>query len=492
LEDQEGLSAVNTDELEHALLQAERRVLKIQTKLHRWARDDPHRRFDDLFNLVADPGFLLVAWDRVAGNKGARTAGIDGRTARSIADMQGVEEFLDGLRSSLKDRGFRPVPVRERMIPKAGGKLRRLGIPTVADRVVQASLKLVLEPIFEADFLSCSYGFRPKRRAHDAVAEVRYLASRPRSYEWIVEGDITACFDEISHPALMARVRARIGDNRVLGLVKAFLKAGILGGDRLLRETIAGTPQGGILSPLLANVALSVLDEHIAQARGGPVSGKVERAWRLRRGFPNFRLVRYADDWCLMVKGTKADAERLRDQIAAVLAPMGLRLSAAKTAITHIDEGVDFLGWRIQRRRKRGTDQHYVYSYPAKKAVLAAKRKIKTLCRQVEVNQPLDDLLRRVNAMLRGWCGYFRPGVSSAVFAYLSHYTWQTVWRWLRRKHRRSTWKEIRHRDCGGGWWPASRERTLFDPAMVGTTRYRYRGSIIPSPWPTVEENHAA
>jgi RNA-directed DNA polymerase len=245
LEDQEGLSAVNTDELEHALLQAERRVLKIQTKLHRWARDDPHRRFDDLFNLVADPGFLLVAWDRVAGNKGARTAGIDGRTARSIADMQGVEEFLDELRSSLKDRGFRPVPVRERMIPKAGGKLRRLGIPTVADRVVQASLKLVLEPVFEADFLSCSYGFRPKRRAHDAIAEVRYLASRPRSYEWIVEGDITACFDEISHPALMARVRARIGDNRVLGLVKAFLKAGILGEDRLLRETTAGTPQGG-------------------------------------------------------------------------------------------------------------------------------------------------------------------------------------------------------------------------------------------------------
>jgi RNA-directed DNA polymerase len=492
LEGQEELSAVNTDELEHALFEAERRVLKIQTKLHRWARDDPRRRFDDLFNLVADPGFLLVAWDRVAGNKGARTAGIDGRTARSVEAVQGVEEFLDGLRSSLQDRSFRPVPVRERMIPKAGGKLRRLGIPTVADRVVQASLKLVLEPIFEADFLPCSYGFRPKRRAHDAVAEVRYLASRPRSYEWIVEGDITACFDEISHPALMARVHARIGDNRVLGLVKAFLKAGILGEDRLLRETTAGTPQGGILSPLLANVALSVLDEHIAQARGGPVSGKVERAWRLRHGFPNFRLVRYADDWCLMVKGTKADAERLRDQIAVVLAPMGLRLSAAKTAITHIDEGVDFLGWRIQRRRKRGTDEHYVYSYPAKKAVLAVKRKIKALCRQVEVNQPLDDLLRRVNAMLRGWCGYFRHGVSSAVFAYLRHYTWQTVWRWLRRKYRRSTWKEIRHRHCGGGWWPASRERTLFDPATVGTTRYRYRGSIIPSPWPTVEENHAA
>jgi RNA-directed DNA polymerase len=295
LEGQEDWSPVNTDELEHVLYEAQRRVLKIQTKLHRWARDDPHRRFDDLFNLVADPAFLLVGWDRVSGNKGAATAGVDGRTACSVAALQGVEEFLDELRAGLKDRSFHPLPVRERMIPKAGGKLRRLGIPTIADRVVQASLKLVLEPIFEAEFLPCSYGFRPKRRAHDAVAEVRYLATRPRCYEWIVEGDIKACFDEISHPALMDRVRRRVGDNRVLALVKAFLKAGILTEDRLLEDTTAGTPQGGILSPLLANVALSVLDEYIAQADGGPRIGKVERAKRLRHGLPNYRLVRYAD-----------------------------------------------------------------------------------------------------------------------------------------------------------------------------------------------------
>jgi RNA-directed DNA polymerase len=481
LEDQEGLSAVNTDELEHALLQAERRVLKIQTKLHRWARDDPHRRFDDLFNLVADPGFLLVAWDRVAGNKGARTAGIDGRTARSIADMQGVEEFLDELRSSLKDRGFRPVPVRERMIPKAGGKLRRLGIPTVTDRVVQASLKLVLEPVFEADFLSCSYGFRPKRRAHDAIAEVRYLASRPRSYEWIVEGDITACFDEISHPALMARVRARIGDNRVLGLVKAFLKAGILGEDRLLRETTAGTPQGGILSPLLANVALSVLDEHIAQARGGPVSGKVERAWRLRRGFPNFRLVRYADDWCLMVKGTKADAERLRDQIAAVLAPMGLRLSAAKTAVSHIDEGFEFLGFRIQRRRKRGTTKRVVYTYPSKKALSAIVGRVRALTRRT-AHPSLAALLRQLNPVLQGWCTYFKHGVSKATFGYLDEYAWRRVLRWLRRRYRKTKWNVL-HRRFFQNWRPTEDGVTLFQPQTVTVSRYRWRADNIPTPW---------
>jgi RNA-directed DNA polymerase len=424
--------------------------------------------------------------------KGRARLGWTGQTAVSIQVGLGVEEFLDGLRTTLKDRGFRPLPVRERMIPKTGGKLRRLGIPTVTDRVVQASLKLVLEPIFEADFLPCSYGFRPKRRAHDAVAEVRYLATRPRSYDWVVEGDIKACFDEIDHTALLGRVRRRVGDNRVLALVKAFLKAGILTEDGLLEDSTAGTPQGGILSPLLANVALSVLDEHIAGIPGGPVTGKAERAKRLRHGLPNFRLVRYADDWCLMVKGSRAHAEALREGIAAVLATMGLRLSPDKTLITHIDEGLDFLGWRIQRHRKRGTSQHYVYVYPSKRAVLAVKRKVKTLRRTVEPNQPLDDLLRRLNATLQGWCGYFRAGVSSAVFSYLSHYVWQTVWRWLRRKHRKSTWNQLRRRYCGGGWWPASDERELIDLEKIGTTRYRYRGAVIPSPWPTTEEDTAA
>jgi len=475
---------VNTDELERAVVEAELRVLKIQTKLHRWARDDPHRRFDDLFNLVADPAFLLVAWVRVRGNRGARTAGVDGQTARSIEAGLGVEEFLDELRTSLKDRSFTPLPVRERMIPKAGGKLRRLGIATVRDRVAQASLKLVLEPIFEADFLPCSYGFRPNRRTHDAVAEVRLLTSK--TYEWIVEGDIKACFDEISHPALMDRVRRRVGDNRVLALVKAFLKAGILGEDRVLRSNDTGTSQGSILSPLLSNVALSVLDEHIAQSAGGPRLSAYQRAKRRRHGLPNYRLIRYADDWCLVVSGTKADAEALRGEIAGVLTTMGLRLSPDKTLITHIDDGLDFLGWHIQRHRKRGTkDQRLVYTYPAKKALRAVMAKVKALCRQVGTNQPLDALLARLNPALRGWCAYFWPGVSAATFSYLSDYAWRTVWRWLRRKHPKATWKQIRRRYCRVGSWPASETGPLFNPETVGTTRYRYRGAVIPTPWPT-------
>ena len=206
---------MNTDAPWPTLIEAEARVLGIQRKLHRWATDDPHRRFDDLFNLVADPAFLVVAWDRVRGNRGARSAGVDGVAPRSI--VFGRDGFLHRLREDLKARRFEPLPVRERMIPKPGTtKRRRLGIPTARDRTVQAALKLVLEPIFEADFEPCSYGFRPKRRARDAIAEIVYLASPPRNYEWVLEGDITACFDEIDHTALMGRVRDRIGDKRVL------------------------------------------------------------------------------------------------------------------------------------------------------------------------------------------------------------------------------------------------------------------------------------
>ena len=256
---------MNTDERELALYRAERRVREIQTKLHRWATDDLDQQFHDLFSLVCDPAFLLVAWQRVRGNRGARAAGVDGDTAFVIEQRRGVDAFLTEIRDELKARQFRPLPVRERMIPKANGKQRRLGIATVRDRVVQAALKLVLEPIFEADFLPCSYGFRPNRRAHDAIAEIRTFASPPHRYEWAVEGDIAACFDEISHPALLDRIRQRISDKRVLALIKAFLKAGIFNQETGLRDSPAGAPQGGILSPLLANVALSVLDEHFTR-----------------------------------------------------------------------------------------------------------------------------------------------------------------------------------------------------------------------------------
>jgi RNA-directed DNA polymerase len=469
---------VNTDERELALYRAERRVREIQTKLHRWATDDPDQQFHDLFNLVCDPAFLLVAWQRVRGNRGARAAGVDGDTAFVIEQRRGVDAFLTEIRDELKARQFRPLPVRERMIPKANGKQRRLGIATVRDRVVQAALKLVLEPIFEADFLPCSYGFRPNRRAHDAIAEIRTFASPPHRYEWAVEGDIAACFDEISHPALLDRIRQRISDKRVLALIKAFLKAGIFNQETGLRDSPAGAPQGGILSPLLANVALSVLDEHFT--RRSRDQQALPR--RHQRGLPWVRLIRYADDWILLVRGDRAHAEALREEAAAVLAPMGLRLSTEKTKITHIDEGLDFLGWRIQRHRKRGTAKSFVYTYPSKKAVRAVTGKVRTLSR-LNKNLPLEVLLHTLNPVLRGWCTYFQPGVSSATFRFLRAFAWRRVIGWLRRKHLRMNWKRLRQRYCHGGWWPTDGSVALFDPGRMRTTRYRYRGAAIPTPW---------
>ncbi len=458
--------------------EAQARVLEIQTKLHQWATDGPHRRFDDLYNLVCDPAFLAVAWERVRGNRGSRTAGVDGVAPRSV--VVGGGRFLAGLREDLKARRFQPLPVRQRMIPKASGKLRALGIPTAADRTVQAALKLVLEPIFEADFQPCSYGFRPGRRPHDAIAEIHLLTSR--SYEWVLDADISACFDEIDHPALMDRVRRRVGDRRVLGLVKAFLKAGVLCEDGVTRDNKTGTPQGGILSPLLANIALSVLDDHFAEAW---VSfGKNQaRSYRRRKGLPTYRLVRYADDFVVLVSGTRRHVEILRAEVASVLSTVGLRLSEEKTKIAHIDEGFDFLGFRIQRQTKRGTTKAFVYTWPTKKALAFIKAQVRAITRE-GTNNPLSSLLRQLNAVLRGWTNYFRHGVSAATFGYLRHFAWRRVVCWLRHKHRRANWKQLRRRYLTGvGWWPEQDGVALFDPAAVAVTRYGYRGSSITTPW---------
>ncbi len=461
--------------------EAEARVLGIQTKLHRWATDDPTRRFDDLYNLVCDPAFLAMAWHRVRGNRGARSAGVDGETARSIECGRGVAAFLEDLRADLRARSFEPLPVRERMIPKPGShKRRRLGIPTVRDRVVQAALKLVLEPIFEADFKPCSYGFRPMRRAQDAIAEIHLFASQ--RYEWVLEGDIEACFDAIDHTALRGRVRARVGDKRVLALVKAFLKAGVLSEDQVNRDTHTGTPQGGILSPLLANIALSVLDDHFAEAWEATSATRVDRARRRRQGFATCRLVRYADDFVVLVAGNRQHAEALRDEVAAVLSPMGLRLSGEKTRVVHIDEGFEFLGFRIRRDTKRGSGRRFVYTYPSKAALAAIKAQVRTITRQGR-NYPLSHLLRRLNPVLRGWCAYFRHGVSNATFCYLRHFTWRRVVCWLRSKHPRANWNQLRRRYLLEGWWPTGGDTALFNPAAVAVTRYRYRGASIPTPW---------
>ena len=466
---------MNTDEPWPSLEEAQARVLRIQTKLHQWATDDHDCQFDDLFNLVVDPAFLVVAWERVRANKGGRTAGVDGVAPRSVTNPA---RLLTELRAQLKARTFNPSPVRQVMIPKAGGKTRMFGIATARDRVVQGTLKLVLEPIFEADFKPCSYGFRPRRRAQDAIAEIHLLATN--SYEWVLEGDIKACFDEIAHSPLLGRVRDRIGDKRVLDLVKAFLHAGILSEDGVERDTITGTPQGGILSPLLANIALSVLDEHFAKAWDA-FGDSSARTRRHRKGNATYRIVRYADDFVIMVAGTRARAEELRAEVAGVLAPMGLRLSETKTKVCHIDEGFDFLGFRIQRRRKRGTNKRVVYTYPSKKALLRILDKVRVLTNRGS-HKTLTVLLQRLNPVLRGWCNYFKHGVSAATFSYVGQCAWRRVTQWLRKRHRRLTWTDL-HRRYLPGWCPTEGEMTLFLAGSVAVSRYRYRGAAITSPW---------
>ncbi len=473
-------SPPNGDAPDADLAEARAWVLHLQTKLHQWAKQDPTKRFDDLFNLVCHPATLVVAWDRVKRNKGARTAGVDGQTKYAIEHGRGATAFLADTRAALRARTFRPTLVRQRGIPKANGTRRYLGIPTIRDRVVQMALKLILEPIFEADFQPCSYGFRPNRRAHDAIAEIYHLAQAPSHYEYIVEGDIEACFDRIDHARLLTRIRRRIGDRRVLAVVRAFVKAGVLTEAGTVASRAMGTPQGGILSPLLANIALSVLDEHFARAWrafGSPA----RRAWLHQRGQPTYRLVRYADDFVLMVKGTREQAEALKTQIALLLeTELRLTLSPAKTLVTHIDDGFDFLGFRIQRKA-RGP-KTVVYTFPSPQAFAAVKRAVKALTRRSALGLALAAVLRQLNALLRGWTGYFRHAASKRTFAYLDHYVWWRVARWLWKKHGRLSWKRLKRRALPHGQ-PQEGGIVLMRVWQVPVERYRYRGTRIPTPW---------
>jgi len=461
-------------------------VRKMQIKLHRWASQDKARRFDDVYNLVCDPAFLVLAFERVASNIGARTPGVDRVTVARIRSQVGVEVFLGEIRAQVKARVFVPVPVRRVMIPKASGKVRALGIPTVADRVVQAALKLVLEPIFEADFLPCSYGFRPNRRAQDAIADIQHITTR--GYGWVLEADIQSCFDTIGHTALLERVRARIKDKKVLALVTAFLKAGVMTAAGEYEDTWTGTPQGGILSPLLANIALSALDEHFDRQWRQSMNTWHQRERRRKQGLGCWKLTRYADDFVVCVKGEREHAEALRGEVAEVLAPLGLVLAPDKTRVVGIDDGFDFLGFHIRRMRKRGTrDRYYVYTVPSDKSKATIRDKTRWHTRRSTLREDLGQLLRRVDQSLRGWANYFRYGVSKAVFSQVDYHAWRRIAAWIRRKHGRISWREVRRRFCDQGWRFAHHGVVFQGASSVAVTRYRYRGTRIPTPWAITE-----
>jgi len=472
--------ALNNDIPLLSVEDARARVLNLQRKLHQWTKGDSAKRFDDLFNLVHDRATLLVAWDRVRSNRGSRTAGVDGKTRSHVEHGPGVSRFLSDLKSVLKAGTYRPLPVRERAIPKASGKTRYLGIPTLRDRVVQMALKLILEPIFEVDFYPISYGYRPARRAQDAIAEIAHFINPPSAYEFVIEGDIRACFDNVDHGILMNLIQRRIHDRKVLSLVRAFLRAGVMKETGRFAATVTGTPQGGIISPILANVYLSVLDQHFERAWHD--QARYRTSYYRCRGHARYRMVRYADDFVILVRGTRSQAEAIRDEVAHVLRDeLKMELSAEKTLVTHVDNGFDFLGHHVRRVPWNGS--LVAWTYPSKKSLAGIKHKVKSLTTCATTHFSLPVLLTQLNPVLRGWATYFRYDAAKRTLAYVDHFAWWRIFRWLRKKHPARTWRYLKQRYCGAHWEIQEAGIALFRPSRVKVERYRYRGARILLPW---------
>ena len=373
------------------------KVRELQRTLYRAAKADPGRRFHALHDKLLRRDVLERAWELVRANQGA--AGVDRITLAEV-ERYGVSRVLDELAADLKEGRWRPLPARRVFIPKPGREeLRPLSIPTVRDRVVQAATKIVIEPIFEADFLECSYGFRPRRSTHDALQVL--IDEDWRGRRWVVETDIANCFEAIPHDRLMQAVEERICDRKLLKLLRAMLRAGVME-QGAVRRGVLGTPQGGVVSPLLSNVYLHRLDRQW-QTRGCGV------------------LVRYADDLVVMCR-TKAEAERTLVALGAVLAGLGLELKQAKTRIVHLregGEGLDFLGFH--HRRVRMSAQHYRHisflaRWPSREAMQQARERIRELTDRKRLRQPVEEIVQDLNRFLRGWGGYFRYGHSAHHF----------------------------------------------------------------------------
>jgi RNA-directed DNA polymerase len=393
-------------------------VRDLQRTLYRAAKADPGRRFHALYDKVYRRDVLERAWALVRANRGA--AGIDRQT---IADVEehGVAKLLDELAADLKDGSCRPLAARRVFIPKPGrpAEQRPLSIPAVRDRVVQAALKTVIEPIFEADMLECSFGFRPRRSAHDALQVL--IDEAWDGMRWVAESDVSNCFEAIPHDRLMTAIEERIVDRHVLKLLRALLRAGVMQ-DGALRRGVTGTPQGGVISPVLCNVYLHRLDRQWT-ARGHGV------------------LVRYADDLLAMCR-TRAEAEAALAALRQILAELGLELKEAKTRIVHLKEGgegVDFLGFHHRWVRARGA-RHvcFLARWPSRQGMQHARDQIREMTDRRWLLRPVEETTRKVNAFLRGWARYFRYGNSARHFDAISNYAAGRLALHVAKRHKRT------------------------------------------------------
>lgn len=471
----------------------------MQRKLYQRSREQPERTFDELFNLVHHPAVLQEAWSRLARRKGSRTAGIDGVTRDRIERrVGGVQLFLDELRQALKNETYQPAPVREHLIPKPGkpGKFRALGIPTLCDRVVQMALKLVLEPIFEADFYPCSFGFRPGRCTMDAIIQIaQYLwptkvGTSPTKF--VIEGDIKACFDSIDHHVLMTRIRKRIADKRVLRLIRKFLRAGVMS-EGTLRNSALGTPQGGVISPLLANIYLQAIEEkykrHVQGPYEDPKRSNNARAYDRGRKRPAFAIVRYADDFVILVAGERQQAEEEKRCLAEYLrTQLHVELSDEKTLVTEPKEGFNFLGYNVKMAPARESRKLVPKLTIPREAKARFRAKVRALTRRSTQSLELRDLLMQLNPRITGWRNYYRFAVGAYEdFAALDQFVWFRIYLWLRKKHPSMTSHEIRRRYEVR---PRPTYKTWGHRGVVlrrlvegGTLRYQYRGPKISNGW---------
>jgi RNA-directed DNA polymerase len=376
----------------------------MQRKLSQWATDDPTKRFVDLYSLLCNEDWLRTAHRKVNSNQGRETAGVDEQSMSNF--NRDTEGNLENLRLMLKARTFEPLPVRRVYIPKTNGKKRPLGIPGIRDRIVQEALRMILEPIWEADFSTHSYGFRPNRSTYDAMSYIgkRLAASSGVSYQWVIEGDIASYFDTIPHRRLMKAVKKRIADRDLRDLLWKFLRAGVIYNGEF-SETLTGTPQGGIVSPLLANLYLHALDRYMESSYLN--LGNHARKRRRKQGKSNFLYVRYADDFVVFCNGSKTEALAMKEELKGVLSNMGLTLSEEKTKVTHITNGFDFLGYRIIR--SIGTKGKMVPKVliPAE-AIKQVQYKVREMLAPNTTNESVSARITALNRLMRGWCEYYR------------------------------------------------------------------------------------